>query len=175
MKKYILLLIILIIPFTAYSKLDFTGFGGYNFILSDIEGLDNSKIENNNIIFGLKAGFTIPVLTVGLITGYMPLYSYDLPAAKKYSVSAIPFIIYGQLTYGPLYALGGIGPYLMFYNSEDTSETDLDWGYSPTLGMGFYPFRSFISIDVGTLFQIMDLEHDTIYNVAIIVGIKYSL
>ena len=71
------------ITINAYSGISIGGFGGYNLYLDDVIGpsADTEQTVDeikNRLAGGVKIGYSLPVLTVGILVEYLPLYNMSL-------------------------------------------------------------------------------------------------
>ncbi|MBU1075807.1 MAG: hypothetical protein KKH98_00850 [Spirochaetes bacterium] len=197
MKKCFLICLVFAITLSshAYSGSIMGMYGGYNFLLNDLpEGvLEDSR---GGISFIGKVGYEFPGITVGLLSGYLPMYYYEIitrPAVtyilfgytfsiveerKKFSAYDIPVVAFVQYgTEGP-YGLAGMGAHIIYSRVDYSTgfyadeETKAYLGF--TLGGGYVLKYKKIGLDIGSLFNIILKKNETLSMILLKAGFSFD-
>lgn len=176
MKKILILTVVftLLIASNGFAQMKIGVFGGYNLWLADFDaGATGTK---GGVSFGAKLGYGLSdSLSIGLITGYLSLYNSEWAAdygasgkvASETSMSDIPIIAFGQLNFGGVYVLGGLGLHLTSTTTEVTgtglalamlggagSTTVSGSSIGATIGAGYEIDLGGAGLEVGGLFHL---------------------
>lgn len=165
-------------------------FGGYNILLNDITGTDVTK---GGVCYGGKIGFTLPLVTIGVLSGYFPVFNYKveqpaipalgIPAnTYEYKSYAVPVLGFVQLNLGPIFLLGGAGMYASkttttipaagVTGSTESSSSSSDFGFA--LGAGWrigFPMVP-ISFEIGGLYQSISTEGEATTMLSALAGVN---
>ncbi len=172
MKKILIITVLFILLITSYgfSQMKLGLFGGYNFFLEDVL----RDATAGGISFGAKLGYGIDNITIGLLTGYFQMMSETINITLTNgllmgdsSMFDIPILAFGQISFGNLYALGGLGFHFITATSDvattappnaiidirfvDGSSSD----FGATIGLGYEMDLGIADLEIGGLFHMI--------------------
>lgn len=195
MRRLLIIMVIFSFILTAntLSGISIRVFGGYNLYLNDLPSSDN--VTKGGFAYGLSLGYDIPFLTIGLITAYLPYYSYEYASPADPTITSAhthdidmygyPVLVFARIGLGPLpfYIMGGAGVYFSKYTEEiiaanvkdstENTKSSSDFGFA--LGAGYKMGLGIITIDIGGLYHSIKLESGNIGMFTINAGLTLKI
>lgn len=173
-----LALILAMVSVPSYAGITIGAFGGYNLLLNDVSG---SGITKGGLAFGGNVGYKISLLTIGILSGYFPMYksSIDYPAiptvlpahTENYYISAIPVLGYAKLKPPviPVYGIAGAGVYFVKTkienigaNKETTESSSSKGKFGFALGAGYqFGLPPIIKVNIGGLYHMISTDNES--------------
>ncbi|GEM_PF-4392999 len=190
MTKNILLfsiILMMLLSVSSFAGFKMTAWGGYHSYLGKSVDLPDDA-DKGGLAFGFKGGMTFTqLITIGLIGGYMPLYSFEkdyyMPLANtvkmgkiKHSANNFFTDLMLQIKFGGPYILGGFGvnvvktdysltinpAYTSIVPNKNISQTDL---FSNIIvGIGFEKKITVLILDAGVYYSMLMVPKDDIIN-----------
>jgi len=145
---------------------------GYGFLLNPPPFIDGVTDSNGGFQFEFKAQYELlddflfgGELSVGVLSGFMEVSRYS-DAAGSYGRGDIPFVAFGQLEFGPIYALVGFG--FHFWTADGVgADPGMTWG-----GGYLYDLSEEFALDAGA--RLHTIFADNALMLTLNVGVRYS-